>query len=57
MVHGGAEVFFSVKNPRTQPGRDPIEVESSKALLRVGRQLGAPLIGVESKRDYCVRLN
>jgi hypothetical protein len=27
-------VFFSTKNPRTRPGRDPIEGESSKALLR-----------------------
>jgi hypothetical protein len=41
-------VFFSVKNPRTRPGRDLVEGDSSKGLLRVGRPLEAPLIGVES---------
>jgi hypothetical protein len=46
-----------VKNPRTRPGRDYVEGESSKALLRVSRPPGAPLIGVESKRDRCGRLN
>jgi hypothetical protein len=50
-------VFFSTKNPRTRPGRDPVEGESSMALLRVGRPPGAPLIDVESKRDCCERLN
>jgi hypothetical protein len=30
-------VFFSAKNPRTCPGRDLVEGESSKGLLRVGR--------------------
>jgi hypothetical protein len=50
-------VFFSAKNPRTHPWRDPIEGESSKGLLRVGRPPGAPLIGVESSRDCCGRLN
>jgi hypothetical protein len=44
-------VFFSTKNPRTRPKRDPIEGESSKGLLRVGRPSGAPLIGVESSGD------
>jgi hypothetical protein len=38
-------VFFSTKNHRTHPERDSVEGESSKALLRVGRSLGAPLIG------------
>jgi hypothetical protein len=50
-------VFFSAKNPVTRPERDPIEGKSSKALLRVGRPLGAPLIVIESKRDCCGRLN
>jgi hypothetical protein len=50
-------VFFSAKNPRTRPRRDPIEEESSKVLLRVGRPPGAPLIGVESSSDCCGRLN
>jgi hypothetical protein len=50
-------VFFSTKNPRTHLGTDPVEGESSKAWLLVGRPPGAPLIGVESKRDCCGRLN
>jgi hypothetical protein len=50
-------VFFSAKNPRTRPGRDPIEGESSKGLLWVGRPPGAPLIGVESSCDCCGRLS
>jgi hypothetical protein len=37
--------FFSTKNHRTHPERDSVEGESSKALLRVDRSLGAPLIG------------
>jgi hypothetical protein len=49
-------VFFSAKNPRTRPWRDPIDGESSKGLLRVGRLPGAPLIGVEPSRDCCGRL-
>src|SRR5687767_1257373 len=32
-------IFFSVKNPRTRPGRDPVEGESSKGLLQVGSNL------------------
>jgi hypothetical protein len=39
------------------PGRDPLEGESSKALLRVVKPSGASLIDVESKRDCCGRLN
>jgi hypothetical protein len=50
-------VFFSAKNTRTRPERDPVEGESSKGFLRVGRSPGAPLIGVESNRDCCERLN
>src|SRR5690349_4441803 len=49
-------VFFFGKNPRTRPGRDPVEGESSKALLWVDKSLGASLIGVGSKRDCCGRL-
>jgi hypothetical protein len=49
-------VFFSAKNPRTHLGRDPVEGESSKGLLRVGRPPDAPLIGVEPSRDCCRRL-
>jgi hypothetical protein len=44
-------IFLFVKNPGTRLGRDPIEEDSSKALLRVGRPTGVPLIDVESKRD------
>jgi hypothetical protein len=51
------KVFFSTKNPRTRPRRDCIERESSKALIRVGRSLGAPLIDVESNKGCCGRLN
>jgi hypothetical protein len=43
-----ARVFFSVKNPRTRPGRDPVEGKSSKGLLWVGRPPGAPLIGIST---------
>jgi hypothetical protein len=50
-------VFFSAKNPRTRTERDPVEGESSKGLLRVGRAPNAPLIGVERSRDCCGRLN
>ena len=50
-------VFFSAKNPRTRLGRDPVEGESSKGLLRVGWPPGAPLIGIESSRDCSRRLN
>jgi hypothetical protein len=50
-------VFFFVKNLTTHPRRDPIEGENSKAWLSVGRLSDVPLIGVESKRDCCVRLN
>jgi hypothetical protein len=46
-------VFFSVKNPRTRSGRDPVEGESFKGLLRIGRPIGAPLIGVEPSRYCC----
>jgi hypothetical protein len=49
-------VFFSAKNPRTRPGTDLVEGESSKGLLQVGRPPGAPLIGVEPSRDCCGRL-
>jgi hypothetical protein len=50
-------VFYSTKKPRTRPEKDLIEGESSKALLWVGSPPNAPLIGVESKRDCCGRLN
>jgi hypothetical protein len=46
-------VFFSTKNPRTRPRREPVEGESSKGLLWVGRLPGAPLIGIEPSRDCC----
>jgi hypothetical protein len=48
-----AQKVFSAKNPRTRPWRDFVDGGSSKALLRVGRPPGAPLIGVESKRGCC----
>jgi hypothetical protein len=50
-------VFFFAKNPRTRPVRVPIEGESSKGLLQVDRPPDARLIGVESSRDCCGRLN
>jgi hypothetical protein len=50
-------VFFSVKNPKTRPGRDFVEGDSSKGLLQAGKPPSAPLIGVEPSRYCCGRLN
>jgi hypothetical protein len=50
-----AQVFFSVKNPRTHPERDPVEEESSKACHEIDRTPRVSLVGIELKRDGCGR--
>jgi hypothetical protein len=48
-------VFFLVKKPRTRRRKDPVEGESSRACLGIGRPPEASLVGVESKRYDCGR--
>jgi hypothetical protein len=50
-------VFSPRRTLELVPGRDPVEWESSKVLLRVGRLPSESLIGVESKRNCYGKLN